>query len=318
MPTHFDVFYDVRDLGYKVVRGASGCNGGLGFQLVPLFEASAVGSLDCVRQIVEAGFPADFNVAGENALSKAGSVEVVEYLFSQGVRPGATNFGFDAIDNAIEADNMPVLHYLLSRTDPITIQSKLLSASGFRMNPRAIRLILELGADPNKPDPDYGSPLNTASWQGNKNPALVKETIQVLIDAGADPNLLARGNRPLHEAVFGDEGSPAAVEALLSNGADPDALDEKGRTPLMVAADHGEFECARLLVEAGADQSIKDRFRESALNYALANLKAWQKPPFKFLNWGRDKIFRSVGVDPAEVSERSRVEAQKVVDLLSR
>ncbi|MCE9558039.1 MAG: ankyrin repeat domain-containing protein [Armatimonadetes bacterium] len=291
-------------------------------QLIPLFAASAAGSLECVKLIVEAGFPVDFDLSGTNALTEVGSVEVAEYLWDQGVRPGASSFGFDAMDDAIEADNMPVLRFLLGKANPATIQQKLLTASGVRMNPHAVKLLLELGADANLIDKDFGSPLHYACWQGDGNGGrendVVEGTVQALIDAGADPNLLSRGTRPLHEAVYGDWGSPTSVRVLLRHGADIDALDEDGQTALMIAAQHGEFESVRLLLEAGADRARKDKRGKTALDHAQAHLKVWKKPLLKFLNRGMDKIFSSVGLNSEEVSGKALADAQKVVDLLSR
>lgn len=290
-------------------------------QAVPLFAASSAGSLECIKLILEAGFPADFDLAGDNALTNAGSVEVAEYLWNQGVRPSAGYFGIDAIDEAIDADNLSVLRFLVNQTDLATIQQKLLTACGVRMNPRAVRLLLELGADANKPDKEYGSPLHHACWQGDGNGGrgndMVEETVEALIDAGADPNLLSRGTRPLHEAVFGDWGSPTSVRVLLRHGADVDALDEHGQTALMIAAQQGEFESVRLLLEAGADRALKDKRGKTALDHAHAHLKAWKKPRFKFLNRGMDNIFSSVGLNLEEVSGKALVDAQKVVDLLN-
>ncbi len=290
-------------------------------QLIPLFAASSAGNLDCVKLIVEAGFPADFDLAGTNALTEVGSVEVTEYLWDQGVRPRAGRFGFDPIDNAIEADNLPVLRFLLGKVDPATIQQKLLTASGVLMNPRAVDLLLELGADANLIDKDYGSPLHCACWQadgvnGREND-VVEETVLALLDAGADPNLLARGTRPLHEAVFGDWGAPTSVRVLLSHGADVDALDEHGQTALMIAAQRGEFDCVLLLLEAGADRALRSKDGNTALDHAKANLKCWTMPRFKLFNRGMDKIFSSVGLNSEEVSSKARADAQKVVDLLS-
>lgn len=277
--------------------------------------------MECVKLIVEAGFPADFDLAGTNALTEVGSVEVAEYLWSQGVRPRAGSFGFDAIDDAIEADNMPVLQFLLSKADEATIQEKLLTASGVRMNPRAVRMLLELGAEANQLSEDFGSPLHYACWQGDGNNGreneIVEETVQALLDAGGDPNLMARRLRPLHEAVYGDWGSPTSVRVLLRSGADVNGRNDAGQTPLMVAAEHGEVECVRLLLEAGADRSLKDKRGRIALDFANANLKVWRKPRFRFLNRRVDKIFKPIGLDGEELSTKGRADAQMVVELLS-
>ncbi|XP_018022129.1 uncharacterized protein LOC108678266 [Hyalella azteca] len=56
---------------------------------------------------------------------------------------------------------------------------------------------------------------------------------------------------PLREAVVG--GNTACVKVLLEAGADVDAVDVKGQTPLFVAASLSHHHILKLLLEAGAD-----------------------------------------------------------------
>ena len=245
---------------------------------VPLFKAAEAGDLDLVRFILDHGFPFDFTCDGNNALNYAGSVEVAEHFLDLGLTLKEGRFGFDSVDDLFEADRNEVAMAVLNRIpDPRVrksqIQLKLLMCSGVRMNPKAIRLLLAAGADANLPDKGYGSPLHYACWQGDGNcgreNVVVEETVRTLLEAGADPNLLARGLRPLHEAVHGDWGSPTSVRVLLEFGAEVDALDEHRQTPLMVAAQWGELECIKLLLNAGADP-------KPALRAAKDHLKVWQ------------------------------------------
>lgn len=245
---------------------------------VPLFLAAESGSLDCVMLIVGAGFPADFRCDGKNALDFAKTTEVAEYLLNAGVKVGKGSFGFDAIDNAFEEGRPAVALALVNRIqDPkerqAVIDQKLLMCSGVHMNPLGIRLLLAEGADVNRLDDSYGSPLHYACWQGDGNAGredeLTEEALRTLLEAGADPNMIARGSYPLHEAVRGDWGSPIATRLLIEFGAEVDVKDDRGWTPLMAAADGGELECIWLLLQAGADP-------RPALNLARKHLKIWE------------------------------------------
>ena len=55
------------------------------------------------------------------------------------------------------------------------------------------------------------------------------------------------------------EGTADQVKQALKDGADPNAKDESGLTVLMQAAWSHESEKVRLLLDAGADGSLKDK-----------------------------------------------------------
>jgi hypothetical protein len=57
-----------------------------------------------------------------------------------------------------------------------------------------------------------------------------------------------------------------AIE-LLSSGADPNSTDGHGNTPLIYATRHGCIEIVSLLLEKGADTSIRESNRHRAYDY---------------------------------------------------
>ena len=81
--------------------------------------------------------------------------------------------------------------------------------------------------------------------------------VRHLLDCGADVGAVARNPmsvQPLHSAVAA--GSMEVVAALLVAGADPNARQEGGFTPLMGAAkEDPEGDMARLLKDHGAEES---------------------------------------------------------------
>ncbi|MEM2677506.1 MAG: ankyrin repeat domain-containing protein, partial [Thermofilaceae archaeon] len=60
----------------------------------------------------------------------------------------------------------------------------------------------------------------------------------------------------LHKAA--EEGDLQRVKKLVENGANVNAKDEYGSTPLYLAVLNGHLELARFLVEKGANVNAKD------------------------------------------------------------
>ena len=82
------------------------------------------------------------------------------------------------------------------------------------------------------------------------------EAARALIDRGADVEAVSTNQefapqaRPLHSAVAAGRGD--VVEVLLHAGADPNARQHGGFTPLMAAERTGNLELAEVLIRHGA------------------------------------------------------------------
>jgi len=88
--------------------------------------------------------------------------------------------------------------------------------------------------------------------------ALIGHTsaVRALLDGGADVNAIDRnGWTPLMEAVFA--GHAETIRALLARGADVNKKDRAGWTPLMEAASKGHAEAVIILLACGADANAK-------------------------------------------------------------
>ncbi|XP_049946759.1 ankyrin-3-like [Schistocerca serialis cubense] len=70
------------------------------------------------------------------------------------------------------------------------------------------------------------------------------------------------------------EGSVSNVRALLTEGADVEAMDQNQHNALVWAAARGHVEVARLLLEKGADVNARDRWRNTPLHHAAWNNEA--------------------------------------------
>ena len=76
----------------------------------------------------------------------------------------------------------------------------------------------------------------------------------------------------VNEALMGTDADVGFVRFLLESGADVEAKDELGRTPLGVAAESSENpELILMLLKAGADVEVKDDDGELPLDLAPKN-----------------------------------------------
>ena len=103
------------------------------------------------------------------------------------------------------------------------------------------------------------SPLMLASLTGQL------EWVKKLVAMGADVN--KPGWTSLHYAAT--RGHLAVMDYLLENHAYIDASSPNESTPLMMAALYGTPSAVKLLLEAGADPSIKNALGLTAIDFAL-------------------------------------------------
>lgn len=121
---------------------------------------------------------------------------------------------------------------------------------------------IELGADVNASDAVRCSAAHWACIGGRR--ACLKR----LLDAGADPGArMGNGSTPLCEAAY--HGHDGCIEELLEQGGpllDLDAYDNHGDTALHSAGASGSSECTQLLLNAGADPTIRNLAGNTALS----------------------------------------------------
>jgi Ankyrin repeats (3 copies) len=107
--------------------------------------------------------------------------------------------------------------------------------------------------------------------------------LAAMVDRGADVN--ARndaGQTPLMLAAT-QHGSEKLIEQLVFQGADIRARDKNGMTALMHAAGKGEEQNAEQLLQLGVDPDIKDNSGKTLTDYAKAgglDVEIGNRPPF--------------------------------------
>lgn len=151
-------------------------------------------------------------------------------------------------------------------------------------HPGIVNILLERGADPNVSlDDATNTPLNAAVE--DRDP----EIVRALVDGKADVNYKMRGAvTVLHNACL-EKSSPSVTEIirlLIDSGADVNAVTHFGDTPLMNAAQSGNTDAVKLLLEHGADAKMKNIRNKTALDIAVSSgagpeiislLKSWKK-----------------------------------------
>ncbi len=159
-------------------------------------------------------------------------------------------------------DEARVVTLLLRGFDPNTVDPKgtpglllAMKASSFKV---ATLLANATGAKVEVRSAADESPLMFAALKGEL------ALCQLLIKKGADVN--KTGWAPLHYAAT--SGHVAVMNLLLDEHAYIDAASPNGSTPLMMAARYGTESAVKLLLEAGADPTLKNDLGLTAIDFA--------------------------------------------------
>ena len=178
-----------------------------------------------------------------------------------------TNAGsFEDFFSAIQRDDSSSLQSLLRRGfDPNTVNAK--GQTGLFLalrdpSPQVVQVLLnapKINVESRTPQDE--SPLMMASMRGELKLA------EVLIAKDADVN--KTGWTPLHYAASSTQGDQlAVVKLLLENSAYIDAASPNGSTPLMMAAMYGNTSTLKLLLDEGADPTLKNQLGLTAVDFA--------------------------------------------------
>ena len=142
-----------------------------------------------------------------------------------------------------------------------------------------VRTLLNSGADVNKVDRNGNTPLTIAAHYGDY------EALMMLLEEGADVNV----GSALHAAVLGNSRTmlespcqslnllishrvaaisrnlPQFIETLIAAGANVNAINQQGHTPMMCAAHKNDLNLVTFFLRAEASINEKDKYGKNAL-----------------------------------------------------
>ena len=118
--------------------------------------------------------------------------------------------------------------------------------------------------DPNQVDRKENTPLHYSAAYA------LPEITMILLLNGANPNARnASGQTPLHQAASVHPARKETTAALLAAGADPNIQDGIGMTPLHTAAELNNLALIDPLLNTGANLTLKDHRNREPVDFAI-------------------------------------------------
>ncbi len=163
------------------------------------------------------------------------------------------------------------------------MEQGLVKVAGLR-DPAAAKALLDVGTNPNRLTAEYGRrALLLAVDAGNV------ETVRLLLDAGADPDLAdGSGYTPLGLAAL--RGYARIVLMLLRAGANPDLKSKDGNTPMTAAASMNRVAVIRELLKYRPDLTLHNLEGRTALS--VAAMEGYEEALLAMLEAGADPNLR--------------------------
>ena len=220
------------------------------------FDAIAAHDADAVRTALASDrtLAQSADGSGSTALMQsayAGSVDIMEMLLGAGADVNGKNQRRATALHWAISDPAKVKRLLMQGADvnakSVDGRTALHAAATLPMGAPVVKLLLEVGADVDVRSIVGQTPLFAAVGAS-------VESTRLLLDKGANPNMVSQtGATPLMGARHWD-----VVSLLVAHGANATARSKRGETALGDAAGRGDLSAVKLLLEKGADVNAAD------------------------------------------------------------
>ena len=232
-----------------------------------------VGSAAVVRTLLERGADPNIRDEGDNAFplhfaAESGDIDIVRLLVDHGAATVAGEVDDHRLDIIGWATCFP----------------------NVEIRPEVVRYLLDHGARHTLHSAVAVGDIDAIRARARENPAAIERPM----------DQVNRRRRALHLAVVKDQ--PQSVRALVELGADPNATDAGGLTPLDEAALRGRLEIARLLLDRGARVTVASAVALDRMDEAERLLKEDPDALKPGHRWGT-LIVRAAAEAPARVIE---------------
>ena len=240
----------------------------------PLLLSCSYGQVDAVQVLLGAG--ADPSIVDEEGLSCLHAAidgrcsrDTLQALIDHGACINATRKdGTNALLRACYTGQSESVKFLLEAGADVNIANRyhntcLHHAVKGNCSKDTLKKIIEQGLNVNALNSKGETALIHACYQAQA------ESVKVLLETGADPNISdASGYSSLLAAIRG-RCTNETLTKLIACKSDLDAQDKAGRTALCLACFYKQQEAVRILLDAGSNPNIADKYGHTCLFIAI-------------------------------------------------
>ncbi|WP_258100958.1 ankyrin repeat domain-containing protein [Marinoscillum pacificum] len=199
---------------------------------------------------------------------------VTDYLVSKGVSiKSVDDEGYTAFHHAAKIGHVDMMKKLVERGVDYDDQALIVASQGTYRTANTIQvyqfLVEELGLNAQVVSPKGQNVLHGVSKKNGQ-----EDIISYFLEKGVDINLTDEaGNTPFINASSKGIETVKLMKPYLKKGS-INRINSDGQTALMLAAGNGDSQTVSLLIDLGADVTIKDENGNDAGYYLVANYRA--------------------------------------------